>query len=462
MNNDWLDDLRMKMEDHTEDVPDGLWDDINNELFHKEEENRAVGLVVGSDAAKANVKKEVSAFKLKSLYRTVGVAAVIALFFVVGNQIFDHFTGNKSSEHVRTGEKNTVQSFENQIDLKSDEAQGKRDLYQKNTVQHIGSQEAGYTDAFSKKVSKKGSEDLKNFDSHIVRDDSSEGIASLPHKNEDTEQKQNTVIDNENLNDKKGFTELLSNNEIKNKTAETEKIKKRTSRKFWMVSMLAGNAASSAQQIPGYATISGAPMKVDEIYQSSGTEENPLVAVLVANQDKNVDAKFVHKMPFTLGASVYHSLGKKRKWGIGTGVNYTKLSSEVRSGSQSNFIKSEQTIHYIGIPVQVNYNVIQKGKFTGYVTGGAMIEKAVAADLRTKYVVNDVVKENTTEKIEEKPFQFSVNSAVGVQYKIISKVGLYAEPGVGYHFKDNSSLNTIYKEKPLNFNVKFGIRILID
>lgn len=73
-----------------------------------------------------------------------------------------------------------------------------------------------------------------------------------------------------------------------------------------------------------------------------------------------------------------------------------------------------------------------------------------------------MVKENTTEKIEEKPFQFSVNSAVGVQYKIISKVGLYAEPGVGYHFKDNSSLNTIYKEKPLNFNVKFGIRILID
>jgi hypothetical protein len=119
-------------------------------------------------------------------------------------------------------------------------------------------------------------------------------------------------------------------------------------------------------------------------------------------------------------------------------------------------------VHYIGVPVQVNYNVIQKGPFTGYVTAGALIEKTVGGSVKTKYVVNDKVTGEVTEKLESKPFQFSVNSAVGLQLKVANKIGVYAEPGIGYHFKDNSSLNTIYKEKPLNFNMNFGVRLLID
>ncbi len=42
MNNDWLDDLRMKMEDHAEEVPEGLWDDIEDELFRDEDGIQAV------------------------------------------------------------------------------------------------------------------------------------------------------------------------------------------------------------------------------------------------------------------------------------------------------------------------------------------------------------------------------------------------------------------------------------
>jgi hypothetical protein len=131
---------------------------------------------------------------------------------------------------------------------------------------------------------------------------------------------------------------------------------------------------------------------------------------------------------------MYYNLGKK--WGVGTGVNYTKLTSELHSGSTSNYIKGEQSIHYIGIPVQINYNVIQKGRFTGYVTGGALAEKAVAGKLRTKYIVNDEVQETQEEKLDVKPVQFSVNSAVGLQVKIIDKIGIYAEPGFDYHFKN--------------------------
>ena len=49
-----------------------------------------------------------------------------------------------------------------------------------------------------------------------------------------------------------------------------------------------------------------------------------------------------------------------------------------------------------------------------------------------------------------------------MQFDVLDNVGIYAEPGVSYHFDDHSSLQTIYKEKPLNFNLNVGIRYTID
>ena len=73
-------------------------------------------------------------------------------------------------------------------------------------------------------------------------------------------------------------------------------------------------------------------------------------------------------------------------------------------------------------------------------------------------VNNETTKREKT-PIEEKPFQWSVNAAAGLQFNFSSLVGLYVEPGVSYYFDDGSSLKTIYKEKPLNFNLNLGIRL---
>lgn len=54
--------------------------------------------------------------------------------------------------------------------------------------------------------------------------------------------------------------------------------------------------------------------------------------------------------------------------------------------------------------------------------------------------------------------QWSVNAAAGIQLNIVNSLSLYAEPGISYYFNDGSAIQTIYKEKPLNFNLNFGIR----
>ena len=120
------------------------------------------------------------------------------------------------------------------------------------------------------------------------------------------------------------------------------------------------------------------------------------------------------------------------------------------SGSSAKFAdsdqKTEQKLHYLGIPLKANWNFLDKKLFTLYVSGGGMIEKCVYGKLGT-------------EKETVKPLQFSVSGAVGAQFNATKRVGIYVEPGVAYFFDDGSDVQTIRKENPFNFNIQAGIRL---
>lgn len=466
MSDEWLNDLRRKMEDHTEDVPDGLWKNIRDELFEEEEgKNIIPGLINDDLKAQARAAETVSPKPL--WYRMVGIAAAVAVFFILGWLIgFDlNKTGNNEPEYVlnpkskvqketdssgKISGKQNVKSAENALELKDNPAEKQHQPLTRNISEHfltsIKMKRAGL---WIKSVFKT-QEDIKN--------------ENFKHQSNQALSAESYDVAEQNVNKQQGSYELLTKEEREWKEKFEEEEKKKLARnkthKPLTVGMLTGNASSgTTDRFPGYATLNGATLSLPEMW-SLDYGEDPLMSILLANQDKKVDATIRHKTPITFGASVLKNIGKR--WSIGTGVSYTKLSAELTSGNGDNFISSEQNIHYVGIPVQVNYNVVQKGAFTGYVSGGGAFEKAVSGDLRTEYIVDGVMKEETKEKISEKPVQVSVNTAVGLQLKVIRNIGIYAEPGIGYHFNDNSSLNTIYKEKPLNFNLKFGVRILID
>jgi len=461
MNNRWLNDLRSRMEDHEEDVPDGLWEDIRDELFSEKNENIIpVDLSLGSENGEEN--KNISAGNHKAwLYRIAGIAAAVALLFFTGKLLLDMNAETTGSSGVaNSGKKDQTVNFEREsghsevpdtvpdINTADPEYSVSKDMVTRENVA-----EKVIRNTFESNINKEVSEEKRNvFDLRPLQN------KEIPGQNyvlTPKEEKEKEKIDEVPVPDENPLQEKYAGNGKSN-------LGKQHSKKSWMLSMLTGNASSnsSVQQFSGYASMSGNPMIVDEVWSATSTEDDPLTEILLANQSKEVEARIRHKIPVTFGLSLYYNLGKR--WGIGTGVNYTKLSSELHSGTSSNYIKGEQTVHYIGIPVQINYNVVKKGRFTGYVTGGMLAEKPVAGSLKTKYIVSDEVKETSEERLDSKPIQFSVNTAVGLQLKVIDKFGIYAEPGIGYHFKDDSGLNTIYKEKPLHFNVKFGVRLLLD
>lgn len=467
MNNEWLNSLRSRMEDHEEDIPDGLWDDIRDELFSGEEEKGAVfSLASESDeTSEMGDTGNPDVGQRSLLYRIGGIAAAIVLLILTMKLLPDNKTDQMLSEnkadHTESAGKSAVENkpekpftpnAEEGMHLNT-EASIAQNAFNKDEVKEtVGKRNFNNVWRSEPGNNKKETGKTENIEKYFP--DSNLEMPKIVSSDETPKGPVNEKPEDEVL-----LKELQNEKAYADHKDKTGKLHQKRS---WMLSMLTGNASSNSaeQQFPGYASIDGKPMNIEQVWTATEYEEDPLTEILLANQSRPVEARIRHKVPVTLGLSLYYNLGKR--WGIGTGLNYTKLASELHSGNGSNYIKGDQVVHYVGIPVQVNYNVIQKGRFTGYVTGGMLLEKPISGSITTNYIVNDEVKETIKEKLDHKPLQFSVNTAVGVQLKVIDKFGIYAEPGIGYHFKGENAPNTMYKEKPLLFNIKFGVRLLLD
>jgi len=88
-------------------------------------------------------------------------------------------------------------------------------------------------------------------------------------------------------------------------------------------------------------------------------------------------------------------------------------------------------------------------------------EKCVGGKVTTDFIVDDIKSRTEAGGLHTKPFQFSVNTAIGIQLNIADMVGVYVELELGYYFNEGTDIKTIYKDKPLNPNLNFGLRFTI-
>ena len=86
------------------------------------------------------------------------------------------------------------------------------------------------------------------------------------------------------------------------------------------------------------------------------------------------------------------------------------------------------------------------------------MEKCVGGRLSTDYVSNGNIIDKTTDRLRVDPLQWSVNLSAGLQFNIIRSTGIFIQPGISWYFDNGSPVETIYKAKPLNFDLRFGIR----
>lgn len=159
--------------------------------------------------------------------------------------------------------------------------------------------------------------------------------------------------------------------------------------------------------------------------------------------------KASHRLPIRFGLKIGYQLSER--WALQSGITYTYLYSDFTLVNRQQ-PAIEQRLHYVGIPLGISYQIWKNSNFLLYVSAGASAEKCVKNSQESGDANINVQSDN------EKPLQWSVNTALGAEYQPTKQLGIYLEPSLGYYFKDNTPLEHYYKEHPLSPAIEFGLR----
>ena len=163
-----------------------------------------------------------------------------------------------------------------------------------------------------------------------------------------------------------------------------------------------------------------------------------------------------HHQPIKTGVSLRIPLSNR--WSVSTGATYSYLGSDISQETGNARMETKQKLHYVGIPINVNYSVLRTNRLNLYASAGVEIEKLVSGKQETEHYEGDTFTKATSQNVKEGRPQISGNVAVGAEFRIVNQLSVYAEPGLAYHFDNGSDVENIYKEKPLNLNVQVGLR----
>ena len=421
MKTNWQKDIHDRLGSYEKDAPEGLWEGISRELPKL---NDGVMLT--------HKPQRTAKFRM---WRVAGVAAAASVALVIGY----NFLGNDTKDNINIptnttkhpnmlasnkkplGNKPTGACVEQATHSADDLLAEQPKLYKAYTEQPTLASASTETDV--KEISSK-EENKQTETKPAKREDS----YVLPHNPDNN---------------------LLAFNDMTERKVDEDAPSR------WSVSTgaMGGLGASGTTTAYGDYLVLSCPGGAD-------TKDSPMLDMSSVNRDEETKTEYEHHLPIRIGLSVAYALTDRLS--ISSGLTYTRLSSDIKDASRESKYIGEQRLHYVGIPVNVSYKVASSRWISLYGTAGVLAEKCVSGTTDEGYVENNTMKYTNTHDISSKPLQMSVNAGVGIQFDFIDNVGIYAEPGLSYYFDDGSALQTIYKEKPLNFNLNVGVRFKLE
>ena len=421
MNSQWLDNLRKRIDNYQERPPEGLWNDIESSM-------------------KASAKHTKIVLWSK---RVCAAAAVIAILLFIGYRISD-----RKAENMPLAQQ--IQKQDNTGNDRLSESKTTRDL----TIKHdnrlsINNSLLSQTLSLAEP---KNDTTKENLDEHPEIVNNLTEDFSLESKKEEHKEDVRSNVSNQHKVGPESDTERKS--KPQNKDMFVKSPKSKIAR--WATNIYASNISFRFDdQYDGYGNVlsDATDGVVDDDIANSSYDD-----ILLQNKEKETYTKVKHRQPMTMGVTVNYNLN--RRWSLTSGLTYTLLRSRLHSGSNEHYFHKDQTLHNIGIPLSINYTLFTAGKISLYASSGGMVEKNVYRKMSTDYILDNDVKSTKNESGHLDKIQWSVKSSLGIIYHITKTIGVYAEPGIGYYFKNGSDVETIYKEKPLNLSLHVGLRLL--
>lgn len=431
MKTNWQKDIHDRLGSYEKDAPEGLWEGISRRMPKLNDG----GMLTHKPQCKA-------AFRM---WRVAGVAAAASVALVIGYS----FLGNSAKDNINIP--TNTPKHPNML------ASNKKSLGNEPTG--VCAEQATHSadDLLSEQpVLANASTEQPTLASASTETD----VKEISSKEEDSKE-ENSKKENKQTEAKPAKREdsyVLPQNPDNNLLAFNDMTERRgdeDASSRWTVSTgaMGGLGASGTTTAYGDHLVLSCPGGAD-------TKDSPMLDMSSVNRDVEQKTEYDHHLPIRIGLSVAYALTDRLS--ISSGLTYTRLASDIKDASRESKYIGEQRLHYVGIPVNVSYKVASSRWISLYGTAGVLAEKCVSGTTDEGYAENNTMKYTNTQDISSKPLQMSVNAGVGIQFDIIDNVGIYAEPGLSYYFDDGSALQTIYKEKPLNFNLNVGVRFKLS
>lgn len=426
MKTNWQKDIHDRLGSYEKDAPEGLWEGISR------------GMPKLNDGGMLTHKPQRTA-KFR-MWRVAGVAAAASVALVIGYS----FLGNSAKDNINIATNtpkhpNMLASNKKPLGneptgVSADQATHSEDnlLAEQPTLANVSTEQPtlafASTETDVKEISSKEENSKEENKQTETKTAKREDSYVLPHNPD------NNLLAFNDMTERRGDEDAPSR---------------------WSVSTGAtgGLGATGTTTAYGDHLVLSSPGVAD-------TKDSPMLDMNTINRDIETKTEYDHHLPIRIGLSVAYALTDRMS--ISSGLTYTRLSSDIKDASRESKYIGEQRLHYVGIPVNVSYKVASSRWISLYGTAGVLAEKCVSGTTDEGYVENNTMKYTNTQDISSKPLQMSVNAGVGIQFDFIDNVGIYAEPGLSYYFDDGSALQTIYKEKPLNFNLNVGVRFKLS
>lgn len=136
-----------------------------------------------------------------------------------------------------------------------------------------------------------------------------------------------------------------------------------------------------------------------------------------------------HLFPVKFGAALSFSISER--FSVDTGLDYLWLRS---TGAR------EQQLHFVGIPVKVDYTILNYRPLSLYVAAGVEAFKCIAGNG------------------PDKPWLFSAGIGAGIGVALSPTVSLYAEPGFAAYFH-TGLCEHYYTQNPYAASLSVGIKL---
>ena len=227
---------------------------------------------------------------------------------------------------------------------------------------------------------------------------------------------------------------------------------------------------SAAQSLPGPSPSPIIPSSIDNwtdyaVYLANNPDavsdktRSVIMRIALNNANRPGEDKILrtshHQMPITWSLALKYRLN--HRFGLESGLSYSRLTSDFETGADGNTISEQQTIHYLGIPLKGIYNMYDRRQWSIYGSLGLTTEIPIHSVLRSEFYVNDQYEAGDKTAIRA-PWQLSTTFCVGLQYHLTPNIGFFVEPSLQYYIPMKSDIETYRTEHPFTFSLPLGIR----